>query len=196
MSEERGKFPKMEISSSLPTTEIVVYIAQQRDALTETILAMSAATTSARRTEQLFLPPPPPLYEFIYSVARSSYAGPATLLCTAIYVESVVKNLKPKRTRKIKSTGNRLFLAFLIIGSKFLNDQSPGAKDWVEHAGRLFTLEDIMLMERQFLALLRWDLRICHRDYVRCVIPFTRSRIHEISPPLRRVRFDLSKRQQ
>lgn len=158
---------------------MIAYIAQQIETLIQNI-PTSAIKSRTSPTEQP--PPPPTLRDFIRSVSTASLVPTATLLCTTVYIKSVITNLDPSTTKKVKSTGHRMFLAAVMLASKFLNDRAPRATDWVYYAGGFFSLEDVNLMERQFLRILRWDLRISFDDYLNHILPFlTRPRV--ISPP-------------
>lgn len=55
-------------------------------------------------------------------------------------------------------TAHRLFLAALIIASKFGNDICPRNGSWVHASARLFEVAEVNLMEKQFLFLLDFDL--------------------------------------
>jgi hypothetical protein len=55
-------------------------------------------------------------------------------------------------------TAHRLFLAALIIASKFSNDICPRNKSWVHASAGLFEIDEVNLMEKQFLFLLDFDL--------------------------------------
>src|SRR5579862_8594169 len=169
----------MEISSPPLTEDMIAYIAQQIETLIQNI-PTSAIKSRKSPTEQP--PPPPTLRDFIRSVSTASLVPTATLLCSTVYIKSVITNLDPSTTKKVKSTGHRMFLAAVMLASKFLNDRAPRATDWVYYAGGFFSLEDVNLMERQFLRILRWDLRINFDDYLNHILPFlTRPRV--ISPP-------------
>jgi PHO85 cyclin-1 len=63
-------------------------------------------------------------------------------------------------------TRHRVFLATLIVASKYLNDASPRNRHWQKFAV-IFDLAEVNLMEKQLLFLLDYDLRfdepeVCH----------------------------------
>ncbi|KAK8013550.1 hypothetical protein PG991_009143 [Apiospora marii] len=77
-------------------------------------------------------------------------------------------------TRRFKCTTYRIFLAALIVATKYLDDWSPRNKEWTKYSrwacGTLrfrFTLSDVNLMEAEVLSLLEWRLRITEDDFFR-----------------------------
>lgn len=63
-------------------------------------------------------------------------------------------------------TAHRLFLAALIIASKFSNDISPRNKSWVQVSAGLFEIAEVNLMEKQFLFLLDFDLMFDEKEAI------------------------------
>ena len=68
-------------------------------------------------------------------------------------------------------TRHRVFLATLIVASKYLNDSSPKNKHWREHAV-LFDVVEINLMEKQLLLLLEYDLHFDEVEACKHFAPF------------------------
>jgi G1/S-specific cyclin PLC1 len=68
-------------------------------------------------------------------------------------------------------TRHRLFLATLIVASKYLNDSSPKNKHWSLFAV-LFELYEVNLMEKQLLLLLEYDLRFDEQEACELFAPF------------------------
>jgi hypothetical protein len=68
-------------------------------------------------------------------------------------------------------TRHRVFLATLIVASKYLNDSSPKNKHWREHAV-LFDIVEINLMEKQLLLLLEYELRFDEFEACMVFAPF------------------------
>jgi hypothetical protein len=68
-------------------------------------------------------------------------------------------------------TRHRVFLATLIVASKYLNDSSPKNKHWRDHAV-LFDIVEINLMEKQLLLLLEYELRFDEFEACMVFAPF------------------------
>jgi hypothetical protein len=68
-------------------------------------------------------------------------------------------------------TRHRIFLAALVVASKYLNDSAPKNKHWTTYARNLFDTCEITLMEKQMLGLLEFDLRITEAQLVARLSP-------------------------
>ncbi|CAG8494970.1 7132_t:CDS:2 [Gigaspora margarita] len=95
--------------------------------------------------------PLPPLISFIQRLVIKSNVSTATFLSTLVYLA------------RMHCTRHRVFLATLIVSSKYLNDSSPRNKYWAKFSG-VYTVAKVNLMERQLLSLLDYDLRINKSD--------------------------------
>jgi PHO85 cyclin-1 len=71
----------------------------------------------------------------------------------------------------MQCTRHRVFLATLIVASKYLNDVSLKNKHWRAYAV-LFDLSEINLMEKQLLYLLEYDLRFDELEACKHFAPF------------------------
>ncbi|ORX88538.1 hypothetical protein K493DRAFT_290441 [Basidiobolus meristosporus CBS 931.73] len=100
----------------------------------------------------------PSLKRFIMELAAKSKVHTPSFLCTLVYLDRLKKRL-PEFARGTACTCHRIFLATLIITSKYLNDASPKNFHWAQYTP-LFSLVEVNLMERQLLELLDYDLRI------------------------------------
>ncbi len=120
-------------------------------------------------TQQLPTPPnSPPMYKtrplpslmtFITKLVRYTNVYTGTLMSTIVYMNRLKERL-PTDARGMPCTRHRIFLACLIIASKYFNDSSPKNKHWSKYTDGLFRNEDVNLMEKQLLMLLDWDLRV------------------------------------
>ncbi|ORX89420.1 hypothetical protein K493DRAFT_233513, partial [Basidiobolus meristosporus CBS 931.73] len=94
----------------------------------------------------------PPLSTFIRELAARSKVHTPSFLCTMVYLDRLRQSL-PEFARGMQCTCHRIFLAALIIASKYLNDASPKNTYWARYTS-LFSLAEVNLMERQLLELL------------------------------------------
>lgn len=107
----------------------------------------------------------PSLMTFISRLVRYTNVYTPTLLATVCYLNKL-RRILPRDATGLPSTIHRLFLACLILSSKFHNDSSPKNVHWARYTDGLFSLEDINLMERQLLQLLDWDIRVTQDDLI------------------------------
>ncbi|PVV03152.1 hypothetical protein BB560_002380 [Smittium megazygosporum] len=119
-----------------------------------------------RRSGSVSFAPEPneltPLNSFIKNLSVKSKVQTGTLICTLVYLSRLRKRL-PKGAKGIPCTYHRIFLASLIIAGKYLNDASPKNKYWAKYSS-MFSIAEVNLMEKQFLFLLDYDLRIDAED--------------------------------
>ncbi|KAJ3104794.1 hypothetical protein HDU97_008862 [Phlyctochytrium planicorne] len=135
----------------------------------------SASASASIQSEESRIPD---LLDFVATVIRSSGVSHAVVISAIIYLERAKRKL-PSSARGMACTAHRLFLAALVIATKFLHDRAIKNRAWSQlHAssstssasamprrhpsntGSLFSLQDVNLMERQMLGLLEFKLVI------------------------------------
>lgn len=109
--------------------------------------------------------PLPSLMTFITRLIRHTNVYTGTFLSTLVYLQRISVKL-PKNSEGSPCTLHRIFLACLILSSKFHNDSSPKNAVWAKYTDGLFQTEDVNLMERQLLNLLNWDLTVSEPELI------------------------------
>ncbi|KAI5296358.1 hypothetical protein KEM52_003589 [Ascosphaera acerosa] len=119
----------------------------------------------------------PSLQEFIYALVVRSHVHTPTLMTSLVYLARL-KAALPTRSRGMRCSLHRIFLASLIVAAKNHNDSSPKNKHWARYTAVkgyddfAFSVGEINLMERQMLRLLNWDLRVTQDDLLEHFEPF------------------------
>jgi hypothetical protein len=73
-------------------------------------------------------------------------------------------------------TRHRIFLAVLVVTSKYLNDRTPKNNHWALWSRGLFRTAEITLMEKQLLCLLDFDMHVTEEELVKRLHPFITAR--------------------
>ena len=143
-------------------------------ALLDKTLPPTPPTTPPQQAGEPLLPS---LELFINTLVERSHVQVPTLMTSLVYLNRLQARLPPV-AKGMKCTAHRIFLAYLILAAKNLNDSSPKNKHWArytavrgfEHFG--FSLTEVNLMEKQLLGLLDWDLRVTENDLYYHLDPF------------------------
>jgi G1/S-specific cyclin PLC1 len=126
--------------------------------------------SDSHATTQASEPDIPPLSYFIKSIVRRSGVTVPTVFTGLIYLRRLQQYL-PLDTDSLPSTPHRVFLAALNLAEKNLHDAARWNKHWSqcstipEYNSFGFSNAEVNLMERQFLYLLNWNIRIKSQDF-------------------------------
>ncbi|KAI8341981.1 hypothetical protein BC941DRAFT_466877 [Chlamydoabsidia padenii] len=116
----------------------------------------------------------PPLQDFIDLLARRSRTRTGTALVAMTLLGRLSQRLGLVTTTGLASAPQRIFLASLIISTKLIHDTSPKNKHWLAFANGYFELDEINLMEKQFLTLMDFNLSISDYDFAQVVDHYKR----------------------
>jgi hypothetical protein len=119
---------------------------------------------SSRRTRGRSTSPAPlvKFTSFVSSVLASAQTRPATLLVALVYISRVRPHLCVDHAGLVLE---RVFLGALICADKYTNDSALKNAQWVLCIpGRVFGKRGIARIEREFLAVLDWELGVREAD--------------------------------
>ena len=135
----------------------------------DNVLRRGPRKTTDRRT--------PELTAFVRQALTASQANVVTVVLALMYIERFKKRLPP-RSSGDHDTPHRLFFVALMLASKFLYDQTLTNRAWSK-VSALFTVEELNVMEVDFLSLVKYDLyadKSAFDDFLdRRVVHFDRS---------------------
>lgn len=142
-------------SFPMPST-IISYLAWKTSQAIPTSPQSGSHTTLQNDDKTL-----PSISLFIESVISRSGTSMPTLIASLVYLWRLQQRL-PADVKPMPSAPHRVFLAALILATKNLHDGSPFNTHWCCFG---FSIKEVNLMERQFLHLLDWDVRIHPQDW-------------------------------
>jgi len=108
----------------------------------------------------------PHLADFVRYMVNISQTLPMTLLTAMVFLERFRRNL-PSKSSGTAETLHRIFLAALILANKVLFDVPLKNAHWAKMSSSFYTLEEINLMEKQFLSIIQYDLSLNNDELVR-----------------------------
>ncbi|KAK9687332.1 hypothetical protein K7432_014827 [Basidiobolus ranarum] len=105
-------------------------------------------------------PADPAFHGFCYQVLSSSQVSVPVVLLALLYIQRF-KNSSPC-TKGADSSEGRLFAVSLMLANKYLDDNAFTNRTWSEVTG--IPLQEINIMEKEFLTILSFNLNITHRE--------------------------------
>ncbi|GAA5804071.1 hypothetical protein HPULCUR_009557 [Helicostylum pulchrum] len=109
-----------------------------------------------RYYQHLLLPELPIFIKLVYQKCRLT---PTVLVIGLIYLERLKKNL-PDQAQGEYDTPYKLFLAAMIVATKYIEDYSSHALSIYKIVSPLYTSRELNEMERSFLGVLKFDLYV------------------------------------
>ncbi|GAA5816450.1 hypothetical protein MFLAVUS_009979 [Mucor flavus] len=109
-----------------------------------------------RYYQHLLLPDLPVFIKLVYQKCRLT---PTVLVIGLIYLERLKKNL-PDQAQGEYDTPYKLFLAAMIVATKYIEDYSSHALSIYKIVSPLYTSRELNEMERSFLGVLKFDLYV------------------------------------
>ncbi|KAK9703883.1 hypothetical protein K7432_010491 [Basidiobolus ranarum] len=113
---------------------------------------LSCPTSPADATQSL-----PPLHKFIQQTTHGAKISAEILVASLIYIERFKKAL-PSGALGEYGTSHRIFLAGILIASKFLDDKPLTTAKLIQVIGTRWSSKEINRMERAFLDFLKFQL--------------------------------------
>lgn len=83
-----------------------------------------------------------------------------------MYVQRFRKSL-PAGYKAEPEAAHRIFVASLLVASKYSEDRCLSTKQVVRATGDVWSIKEITRMELAFLSFLHWDLYISHEEMTR-----------------------------
>ncbi|KAG2195352.1 hypothetical protein INT46_010950 [Mucor plumbeus] len=107
-----------------------------------------------RYYQHMLLPELPKFIKLVYQKCRLT---PTVLVIGLIYLERLKKNL-PDQAQGEYDTPHKLFLAAMIVATKYIEDYASHAVSIYRIVSPLYTSRELNEMERSFLGVLKFDL--------------------------------------
>ncbi|CCA74761.1 hypothetical protein PIIN_08719 [Serendipita indica DSM 11827] len=125
----------------------------------------------------------PDLDDFIQNISTRSRCTMSTILVTLIYLRRLTTILEFSSTPYARSASSRHCVVFsaIMIAHKIWNDSTMIGKHWAE-VSDLFDPVQVANMEREFLALLRFELQVSNQEIWEFARPFMCAPYLRITP--------------
>ncbi|CAO3702347.1 unnamed protein product [Rhizopus stolonifer] len=107
----------------------------------------------------------PDLIPFISLITEKCDVQPVHLVMALMYVQRFRKTL-PVSFKAEPEAAHRIFVASLLIASKYSEDRCLSTKQVVRATGDVWSIKEITRMELAFLRFLHWDLYISYEQMV------------------------------
>lgn len=105
----------------------------------------------------------PDLIPFISLITDKCDVQPVHLVMALMYVQRFRKSL-PSGYKAEPEAAHRIFVASLLVASKYSEDRCLSTKQVVRATGDVWSIKEITRMELAFLRFLHWDLYVSHEE--------------------------------
>ncbi|CEI97711.1 hypothetical protein RMCBS344292_11838 [Rhizopus microsporus] len=130
---------------------------------TKTTTTTTTTTTGEIQKRSTHLPD---LIPFISLITEKCDVQPVHLVMALMYVQRFRRCL-PAGYKAEPEAAHRIFVASLLIASKYSEDRCLSTKQVVRATGDVWSIKEITRMELAFLRFLHWDLYISYEEMVR-----------------------------
>ncbi|KAI8977906.1 hypothetical protein BDB01DRAFT_844279 [Pilobolus umbonatus] len=111
----------------------------------------------------------PDLIPFISLITEKCDIQAIHLIIALIYVQRFRKSL-PEEYNAEPEAAHRIFVASLLVASKYVEDKSISAKQIVRATGDVWSIKEITRMELAFLRFLHWNLYVSREEIHRFLL--------------------------
>ncbi|KAL9550874.1 hypothetical protein MBANPS3_004537 [Mucor bainieri] len=105
----------------------------------------------------------PDLIPFIQLITDKCDVQPIHMVMALMYVQRFRKSL-PAGYKAEPEAAHRIFVASLLVASKYSEDRCLSTKQVVRATGDVWSIKEITQMELAFLRFLHWDLYVSHEE--------------------------------
>ncbi|CEP19770.1 hypothetical protein [Parasitella parasitica] len=105
----------------------------------------------------------PDLIPFIQLITDKCDVRPIHMVMALLYVQRFRKSL-PAGYKAEPEAAHRIFVASLLVASKYSEDRCLSTKQVVRATGDVWSIKEITQMELAFLKFLHWDLYVSYEE--------------------------------